>query len=299
MEQYIYIHGVLGLGGHSHAGQYRALRDGVSAELEARGGQALPTLGDSVTVEWGYDHEFAGDTALLDRAQKVIAARVTAVTPSDRTSFGSLIFAPAVEPVRGLIQHTWADILYYVSEQGKAQVRHVVWGRLLDKADANAPLDLTVIGHSAGSMIAIDFLFWLFSGEREDPAALAALGLDPAVVAAARRNWRLRRLVTFGSPIAPLLIRSVAVTRMIAADQVLDARDLGLGRPAHSGAQPVWLNVWDRHDVLAWPVEPFFAGGLVHDLYPDHSDSLLGSHEAYWKAGNVHRALAASWDVQT
>lgn len=295
MDQIVYIHGVVPPGTRDHTDDYAALHKGLTAELVRRGQPALPDFDDSVTVEWGYAHPKAGDTAVLAKAQQVIAERVDAVTPTDRTSFGSLLFAPAIEPVRDLLQHAWADLVYYVSEKGKARVRDVVWGRLLDAADPDAPLDLTVIGHSAGSLIAVDFLFWLFSGER-DEAAFRAMGIDPAKVAAAREHWRVRRLVTLGSPIAPLAIRSVAVTDLLAAGKRMDLRDLGFGRPAHAGADPVWLNVWDRHDVLAYPVAPFYGHGRVVDLYPDHSDSLLGAHMAYWRARSVHRVLADRWD---
>ena len=73
-------------------------------------------------------------------------------------------------------------------------------------------------------------------------------------------------------------------------------RDLGLNRLTHAGGDPRWLNVWDRHDVLSYPVRPFCHGGEIVDIYPDHSDSLLGSHEAYWTSPAVHRRLAEEWE---
>ena len=298
MERVVYIHGVVPQGAVDHTTSYRAFRDGLSSRLDAEGHDALPPLADSVTVEWGFPHPLAGDTASLARAQEVITRRVDAATPSDRTSFSALLFAPAIEPVRGLIQHTWADIVHYVSEKGKARIRNVVWGRMLELIDPHEPTDLTVIGHSAGSLIAVDLLFWLFSHQRDDPDELRAMGLDPDEVEAAHTTWRVRRLVTFGSPIAALLIRSTAVTDILAADGTLDAADLGLGTRCHDGQMPLWLNVWDRHDVLAYPVEPFYTGAEIHDLYPDHSDSLLGSHEAYWHADRVHRVIADAWGRQ-
>lgn len=298
MHTVVYVHGVVPLRGGDHTADYAAFRDGVSEALARMGGAPLPELEDSVTVEWGWAHPLAGSTAALAQAQEVIAARVAAVTPPDATSFGNLLFAPAIAPVRGLIQHTWADIVYLTSERGKARVRHAVWGAVLAQADPRRRLDLTVVGHSAGSLIAHDLLFWLFSGQRDGrDEALREFGLDPADVEAARANWRLRRLVTIGSPIAPLLVRSPAVADLVAAGGTLDAADLGLTRPSHDGRDPVWLNVWDRHDVLSWPVEPFYRGGRIEDLYPDGSDSLLASHEAYWTSAVVHRLLARRWHV--
>ncbi len=141
------------------------------------------------------------------------------------------------------------------------------------------------------------FRSWLFSKKRDDVADLDRAGLNKQQVSEARKRWRIRRFVTFGSPISALMVRSAGVADIMASSRTakLDASDLGLGRRSHSGKRPVWLNVWDRHDVLSYPVAPFYEGADVVDLYPDHSDSLLGSHEAYWGSVAVHRTLADNW----
>lgn len=295
MEEIVYVHGVVAPRRRSHDADYRSLRDGLSAQLRRRGHDELPPLAASVRVEWGYDHPAAGDTALLARAQALVADRVAAATPRDRTSWRDLPFARAVTPVRELVANAWADLVYYTSEDGKAKVREVVWGQVLRRARPDQPVDLTLVGHSAGSLIVVDFLFWLFSGQRDD-ADVARMGLDPREVRAAREHWRVRRLVTLGSPLTPLMVRSVHVTAVLAGGGRLDLADLGMDRPAHDGHAPTWCNVWDRHDVLAFPVAPFWTGGRVVDLYPDHSDALVSSHEAYWRSERVHAALAERWD---
>ena len=298
MERYVYIHGVVAEQERTatHTEQYEAIRNGIHRELREQGGEPLPEIGDSVTVEWGWDTPDAGETRTLSIAQGVIANRVEAATPRDRTGFRSLVFAPAVQPVRKLIMLGWSDILYYVGKHGKKRVRSLVWNQILDQIDTDQDVDLTIISHSAGTLIAHDFLYWVFSGDRDD-AAMVEQGIDPAKVAAAERNWRARRLVTFGSPISPLMVRSAEVADRLAESPPvqIDASKLGLGRPAHSGDMPLWLNVWDRHDVLSYPVRPFYEGANIIDLYPDHSDSLPNSHEAYWTASSVHRVLAEHW----
>ncbi len=299
MEKYVYIHGVITEQDRTekHTRQYEAIRNGIDRELRKRGGDPLPEIDTSVTVEWGWDTPDAGETRKLAVAQSVIANRVKTATPRDRTGFTSLLFAPAIQPVRKLIMFGWSDIVYYVGKRGKKLVRSLVWNQILDQIDTDQDVDLTIICHSAGTLIAHDFLYWVFSGDRDDNE-IVEQGIDPAKVAAAALNWRVRRLVTFGSPISPLMVRSAHVTDTMAASPSarLDATTLGLGRLAHNGETPVWLNVWDRHDVLSYPVRPFYEGANIIDLYPDHSDSLRNSHEAYWTASSVHHDLAEHWN---
>ena len=299
MEQYVYIHGVVAEQDRraKHTKQYRAIRNGIDRELRKLGGDPLPAIDSSVTVEWGWDTPDAGETRTLAIAQSSIANRVKLATPRDRTGFASLLFAPAVKPVRKLIMFGLSDILYYVGKRGKKLVRSLVWNQILDQIDTEQEVDLTIICHSGGTLIAHDFLFWVFSGDRDDHDEIIEQGIDPSKVVAAANNWRIRRLVTFGSPISPLMVRSAYVTDKMAASPSarLDATKLGLGRLAHSGETPIWLNVWDRHDVLSYPVGPFYEGANIVDLYPDHSDSLRNSHEAYWTASSVHHDLAEHW----
>jgi hypothetical protein len=298
VEQFVYIHGVVGdkTRRKKHTEDYTKLRDGISNELQKRGEPELPSIRDSVTVEWGWPTQQAGDTASLARAQSHIADRVAAATPRDRTGFTSMLFAPAVEPVRNLLMLGWSDILYYVGKGGKKRVRSLIWNEILNKVGTAEKTDLTIVAHSAGTLIAHDLLFWIFSGDRSDEMGVPGMP-DPQTFAAARRNWRIRRLVTFGSPISALMIRSAEVADIMAGSGTpkLDATKLGFGRRSHSGKEPIWLNVWDRHDVLSYPIKPFYEGAEVVDIYPDHSDSLFGSHEAYWGAKSVHKALAERW----
>ena len=297
IEKYVYIHGVVSdrTRTKSHDEDYGNLRNGLHAILVERGAP-LPPLDTSVTIEWGWETGEAGDTSKLATAQRAIAERVDAATPRDRPGFTSLVWAPAITPVRNLVTLGWADIVYYVGKGGKRLVRSLVWNQIISDVGPQTEVDLTVVGHSAGALVAHDFLFWLYSGERDDemggPDLPSRLDFE-----AARTNWRLRRLVTLGAPVAPLLVRSSDVTEILAdpTAPLLDAAKIGLGQTAHSGDLPKWLNVWDRHDVLSYPVQPFYDSDRVVDLYPDHSDSLVDAHDAYWNSSKVHRALADSW----
>lgn len=296
METFVYIHGVVGerRRTRSHRGQYRALHLGL-----AHHGVEVPPFSEAVQVEWGWGTARAGTTRTLEKAQRVVYDRVEAATPTDRTGFGSLLFAPAIDPVRKLLALGWSDLVYYIGERGKLRVRSLVWNEILGRVGVDREVDLVLVAHSAGSLIAHDFLYWLFPGMRDAEIATAAELPDLDAFADARANWRVRRLVTLGSPIAPTLVRSAEVTDLLAGPDSprLSLDVLGLARPAHDGSDPLWLNVWDRHDVLSHPLAPFYSGGKLRDLYPDVSDSLRGAHDAYYESDGVHALLARHWDA--
>jgi hypothetical protein len=295
VETFVYIHGVVGerRRTQSHRGQYQSLHLGLAAE-----GVSVPPFSQAIQIEWGWTTARAGDTRNLEKAQRTIYDRVERATPKDRTNIGSLLFAPAIDPVRKLLALGWSDLIYYTGEEGKLRVRSLVWNEILRRVGADRPVDLALITHSAGSLIAHDFLFWLFSGARDAEIAATEELPAPDVFAAARANWRVRHFVTLGSPLAPTLVRSAHIVDMLAGSGTprLSLDVLGLGRPAHDGREPLWLNVWDRHDVLSFPLEPFYAGGKLKDLYPDVSDALLGAHDAYFGSSGVQSLLARHWD---
>src|SRR5688500_18256244 len=103
-------------------------------------------------------------------------------------------------------------MFYYVSSDGKAAVRAALAEQIVrfveaGRGDTREPISLTFVGHSAGSVIAFDFCYYLFAEEdrrfvkdpirgmyNEEVKHLRALALEGRL--------RIRRLVTIGSPIA-------------------------------------------------------------------------------------------------
>jgi len=236
--------------------------------------------------------------------------------------------------------YNFADMFYYASEDGKHAVRFAVAQQILQWIAAagggggghmpTGPISLTLLGHSAGSVIAFDFLFFLFSsrpvttyirpekvsaGPSTKSAAAAAAQASPARIKktldelehlqrlAQQGQLRVRRLFTFGSPITPLAFRSDPVLAVLSSgpDARLTAIDYGLLRnDAAFGAalpDPRWINIWDKDDPIAWPVEPLMteAGSAVIDRYIDVSDSPTSAHGAYWTHHKVHEEIARRW----
>ncbi len=282
----VYMHGVVGRTSGAHVADYRAIHKGLR-----KAGVQLPALTDSVTVEWGWPTPEATQTGDLALAQERLSLALAQTPAGDRLT-GFL-----VRPLRQLIQYGWSDIVYYTSAEGEVAARHDAWSQILDRVPADEAIDLTVISHSLGSLLAHDFLFYLFSGKRQ--IERSEVCANPTQWDSAQVNWRLRRLVTMGSPLGPLLVRAPGFVQRLAHEPPpwLDPADIGLDDIAHSGARPVWLNVWDRHDVVSFPVSGIYgAGDRIRDLYPDVSDWPPRAHGRYWKSRKVHKALARFWD---
>lgn len=306
-EAIVYIHGVSqDLDGASHADQYQAMNDGIRRVSPSWPASYLGIeWGWHPVVEAGYGHQ------RLAEAQKALGDRVmTAIHRSaDWTINPGRIIA---DNLRRLLFYGMADAFYYVSEDGKRTIRNAIARRvaafLQPRLADDGPVSLTLLGHSAGSVIAMDFLFFLFypdegrshvylpSGDPSEDDAMVLRRLAQA------GRLRLRRLFTFGSPVTMLACRSNAVVDILAGGGRLDPRDYGLlsGFSAASALEgPRWLNVWDRDDPIAWPVEPLIARGTggpcAEDVYIDVSDSISRSHTAYWQSSSVHRLIGQRW----
>ena len=104
-------------------------------------------------------------------------------------------------------------------------------GPLLDEVDSR--ISITLIGHSAGSVIAVDLSYYLFSGKvysfiDEDTEPETAIILKKLKYLAEQKRIRLRRLITFGSPISMLACRKDAVVELLANRGKIDPELHGL-----------------------------------------------------------------------
>lgn len=312
IEIVFYIHGVSpARRGRPHTGEYEELHHGIGEHLAA-----WPTRFGGAEWGWNADGGPADSQELLTDAQRLLGSRLLPVVNQAR-DFTLNPARAALSVFRDLFFYNFADMFYYVSEDGKLAVRLAVARQILahiaesQGGDQERPVSLTLMGHSAGSVVAFDFLFALFQPQHRfihsNAAAARAVKDDlkrmQAMVQAGR--LRVRRLVTFGSPIASLAFRSDAVLKILASDRCLDPTDYGLDHdpPGFSTLSgPRWINLWDKDDTIAFPVEPLMdqhvgdaSGSLVEDVYVDVSDSIVGAHNAYWSSSRVHREVAARW----
>ena len=311
-EFIVYIHGVSDHpSGHRHDSDYQALHEGIKNKLPATSPWRDATV---CFTEWGWN--FDNDPRpqnhkLLAQAQSSLAERVleSVKEPTDWT------VNPLRYPIsrfRRLMMYGFSDMFYYVSTDGKNAIRTTVSeqiakkiGPLLD--DPQARISLTLIGHSAGSVIAIDLCFFLFSDQKYTfinqntaPETYALLQKLQTLTKPDNERIRLRRLITFGSPISMLACRNDRVVELLANDKKLIPEQFGLKENRSFSdhiSGPRWINIWDKDDPLAFPIEPLMdsSNNMVKDIYLDISDWLPAAHTGYWSSPKVYRTIAELW----
>ncbi|WP_292935233.1 hypothetical protein [Noviherbaspirillum sp.] len=123
-----------------------------------------------------------------------------------------------------------------------------------------------------------------------DSFAARITGSDKALTAAEKSFLR-------GSTLVGLMTTGCNIPIFVAAHKRLNIR--AIDRPNN---QFKWLNVYDKHDALGWPLRPLEGGyeDLVEDRQVNVGEGLLDwlksftpmSHTAYWEDENVVAALA-------
>ncbi|MGV6852617.1 MAG: hypothetical protein ACWA5R_10640 [bacterium] len=320
-EIVIYIHGVSDNHiGESHTPQYDSLHTGIGKKVDARlWGDIKPCH-----VEWGWNYdsqECATSHRLLSMAEANISKRVLDKLLPAKDSTGN----PArlvLNPFRKTMLYGFADMFYYTSVYGKYSIRSSVAAQIeshLHKQGVdfdNDEVSLTLIGHSAGSVIAFDILFYLFGAgkdkvffETKDKFAECVgehfnNGKPPFEQLKALKDsgrLRVRRLVTLGSPISMMLCRSDYNVHMFAKGGSIEPKHYGLYDEPETfsklkGAR--WINLWDKDDPIAFPVEPIVSHekkGVVKDIYVDLSDRISKAHNEYWYSEKVYKVIASAW----
>lgn len=302
-EVVFYIHGVSSeLEGRDHSSEYLRLHEGIGAadvppEWPAEFGGA----------EWGWPFDGAdtGSHRRLTAAQAALGAPVLDLI-HDQTDFTINPTRIVVNGLRATMLLGFGDIFYYVSGDGKRAIRQSICDQLLDYigVEDGTQYSLTLLGHSAGSVVAFDFLYYLFT-QRTRRQYLGLNASDSTVRGLGRlkqlvtdQQLRLRRLITFGSPISMVAFRNDAVVDIFARSETLHPEDYGLtsmleDQPSLDG--PRWINIWDKDDPIAFPIAPIMNSPLAEDLYVSVSDLVGQAHTAYWESEDVHAAIAERW----
>jgi len=198
-----------------------------------------------------------------------------------------------------------ADAMYYVSQDGEQTVREHVFTSLCDQImkrlneNPSAKISLTVLGHSAGSLIAHDFLYQLFSNRKQKESDVAEVHHLRSLVGEAERQGdisqpyerlRVRRLYTFGSPIAAWFIRANSLLAKVMDKEPLKVADLGLV-PQEDLVNPRWVNFWSLTDVASFPLSFLYDDqDVVKDEYVDPGLIFPSTHTAYWGSPKVKMA---------
>lgn len=259
-------------------------------------------------AEWGWNpgEETSHDQELLSQAQHQLGNRVLPAV-SEARDFSLNPGRLALNQLREINFFGFSDMFYYTSGTGKEAVRAAICRQLLAfitsrQRSPSDPVSLTLVGHSAGCVIGFDLLFHLFHPEvppytghcfvdrtsKEESLKLRAMARDGALT--------LRRFITLGNPLTAMAFRHDRVVEAVAAGEKLNPEHYGLV-PDATLSGPRWMNIWDRDDPLAWPVEPLMdtESGAVRDVYVNVSDWITKAHNAYWTSKATHKAIAERW----
>ncbi len=293
-----YIHGVTPEEAPGpHASIFQQLHQAVASLHEGWPADFLP-------IEWGWSRREGTPRSeeLLSQAQRQLGKRMLPTVASAK-DFSINPGRLAVDQLREINFFGFSDMFYYCSESGKHAIRRAVCEQLAGYMNGEEePIRITWIGHSAGAVIAQDLLFHLYSPDELLPNRHAFVGGEGDELALQLRELAqsgqllLRRLVTLGNPLGVMSLRHDRVLETLAAGEGLN--------PAHYGCVvdeelpgPRWMNIWDRDDPLAWPVEPLFHTGneTVKDVYVNVSDWITRAHNSYWSSKAVHKAIAERW----
>jgi hypothetical protein len=276
---------------------YKILFDNIQKELKENGKNELDSF---IKVIWNWN---PGEGAALYIDQSLAEAERLIGDQINQREIGIravnwlhyLLWKAVYSIGRDIMLYGLADAMYYVSKDGEATVREHVFKYLCSeiiermKKSKSKKISLTVLGHSAGSLIAHDFLYHLFSDREPKPDDVEEMhqlrkmiGNNAENPNDTPYNIRVRRLYTFGSPIAPWFIRANSLLTKISTKKPLKITDIGLDADPEL-ANPRWVNFWALTDVAAFPLSFLYDDQeAVKDEYVNVGLWFPATHSAYW-----------------
>ncbi len=200
-----------------------------------------------------------------------------------------------IRPLRNFATFFVGDVVAYVSQDVNV-IRRTVWQQIwqqLKEPLIHENATYSIVSHSLGTVIMFDYLFKLL---KDDELFVTELNPDMEISAEDRRLLREQfcHFFTFGSPIGLFMLRQ---------GSLWDNNDPF--RAAHNpirGNGRVWLNFYDRRDLIAYPLQKIFNlnpqnhGCVLEDKPVRAGFTPLGAHNNYWKnrelAGAIVKTLA-------
>jgi len=279
--------------------EYNDLLTRVKDKLKGYPGKKLSN--EKIYVVWGTPttpSQYDGTDQYLAEVERQIQAKVKeAMGPAYSNPFGLTGY------VRDLLFFGISDLFYYISADGELDLREHVFGYIsnsiqkLDK-DGDKYFSLTIFGHSAGSVIAHDLLYHLFSDKKLESEKGTYYREDIRVMRnmADQGRLRVRRFYTFGSPISLLVLRADSLIKKFRSGELFKLAEIGLDKEEGLG-RPRWVNFWSRHDLASYPVEFLYSNenGVIEDREVTTSLSPKTAHTAYWTSDEMAEYVAKSF----
>ncbi|MDH4224618.1 MAG: hypothetical protein OEW12_03115 [Deltaproteobacteria bacterium] len=300
-EIILYIHGITpapypGL----HKKKYDGFHQLLSKNLK---NLDCPMEFHRVDVEWGFEEQASPtEDRILSEMERWLFRKMDE-RPVRRKKLSWRGWLDVQRSIRNYLVLGFNDVVYYISEDGKKQVRKNVLSTLLNNLpflkDDGDQYMLTIIAHSAGTLIAHDVLFILFGPGRQhfltEPQDLEVLGQLQDLAGSGR--LAVRRLITMGSPLAPLIVRSEELMRIIRGDGRFDGKideeTIGIRRGAVTSR---WLNFWDERDAFSYPLSFMYISRdqAVEDIPVTLGKGFPDVHRQYWYSDEIPRRVAES-----
>lgn len=247
--------------------------------------------GEPIFVTWGVPTKpkSTGTDQYLAEVERDIQAKVKEEMGN---AYGGLFGLTGY--IRDLLFFGISDLFYYISGDGEEDLRKHIFNQIsralqtMDK-ESDDYISLTIFGHSAGSVIAHDMLYHMFSS-REHPSEE---GTTEDEMEALRKiikggRLRIRRLYTFGSPISLLILRATSLVNKIRKGGVFVPNDIGLVM-SDNLSMPRWVNFWSRHDLASYPVSFLYSNekGHIEDHEIKTPLNPKDAHTGYWTSNEM------------
>lgn len=298
-EVIIYIHGITpSPKSKPHTPDYEAFEKVLTKQLNKHN-KRYPD--HSIYIEWGSDlpSNTTNDRKLAP-TENILLQKVNEI--SDKHCDCTINPLRLVyNVIRKNFVLGFADMFYYVSEDGKAEIRKNVLSTVLNKLpplENGEVYSFTIVSHSAGTVIMHDLLFIIFGGSSNsyltDPNDKNLLkGLQNY---ANNGRVHIKCFVTMGSPITPLIVRSKTLLDALFAGQRLDPDRIGI-RPSTKGDSSHWLNFWDKDDIISYPLAFLYnnPNNLIEDYYINIGGFFPSVHNAYWSSEKVAKIIAKKY----
>lgn len=318
IEMAVFIHGITPARDwgvkNNPAALYGTLFANIQKELEKQG---KPKLDMALKVIWNWRPDDDDSPVYVDQtlaaAERIIGGKIgeRELTIRSVNWFHFFLWKLVYRIGRDIMLYGLGDAMYYVSKDGETTVREHVFQYLCDEIIKRLKagdgklnkISLTVLGHSAGSLIAHDFLYHLFSDRKPKPDDVPRMqelrrmigGNEENPKEPASPRLRVRRLYTFGSPIAAWFIRANSLLDKVTKGTQLKLTDLGLDADA-TLVNPRWVNFWSLTDVAAFPLNFLYdSTDAVEDHYINVGWLFPDTHGAYWSSSKVAEYIAKTF----
>jgi len=298
-EVIIYIHGITPAPDPNlHKENFNTFENLLCKALEAKG-KNYPA--QRVDIEWGFDlPSIITKDKHLAKVERYLYQQVDE-TADKHWDFTLNPTRFIYNVIRKNFLLGFSDMFYYVSEDGKEQVRQNVLNTLLD----NLPIlkndevyYFTIVSHSAGTVIMHDVLFILFGGKSKSflTSKSEIDKLETLQKFALNDQVFVKCFVTLGSPITPMIVRSGKLMDKMINNKKIPIDNMGI-KKGPDGEYSKWLNFWDKDDVLSYPIKFLYddPDNLVEDHYVDISDSFPDVHSAYWSSKKITEIVAEKY----